>query len=71
MNKKLIEQGYKNFRSGDPITNMELEALINNHKAILEGMDKLNDQRFSLFASQLRHELYSLEGFKEARARKK
>ena len=65
-----IEQIYKNFRSGQPISDNELSALIKNHKQMVDNLEKLNDRRFDLFRNQLNSDLYSLEGYVISRKQK-
>lgn len=70
MENTLVQEGYKNYRKGDPISDEQLKALIKNHKQILSGLDEINDRRFDLFRNQVNSDLINFEGFKKARERK-
>ena len=70
MNNKNIEQGYKNYKSGDPISDKQLSLMIRSISKTLEGLSDLNDRRFDLVENKLRSDLYNLQGFQKARKNK-
>ncbi len=70
MTNKTIEQGYKNYKSGDPISDEQLSLMIKDISKTVEGLSNLNDRRFDLVENKLRLDLYSLEGMAKARNEK-
>lgn len=70
MANKIVEQGYKNYRAGDPISDEQLSLMIKSINKTLEGLSDLNDRRFDLVENKLRSDLYSLEDMVKARKKK-
>lgn len=66
----LIQEGYKNYHLGEPITDDQLKALIDTHRKILQGLNELNEPMFHLFRVKIRSDLSNLEGYFEARKEK-
>lgn len=62
-----VLNGLDNYRKGNPITDVELDALIANHKQLLMGLDELNEERYLLFRKNITSDLSQFESYKESR----
>lgn len=70
MENKNIQEAYKNFKNGNPISDKDLSLLIKNISKTVDGLSKLNDRRFDLLENKLVSDLYILQGYKNSRKRK-
>lgn len=71
MANKIVEQGYKNYRDGDLISDEQLSLIINSINKTLESLSDRNDRRFDLLENKFRSYLYSLENMVKARKKNK
>lgn len=68
--EQVIKDGYANYKNGKKINDVELAALIENHKNIIHAIDLIDDRKYDIFRNNIFLDLDQFELFQRNRNKK-